>query len=231
MEAMPPMTNGPDVGAPGVLELPRLTTMARHALPKVIEGTLIPLGIFYLVLWRAGTFGAIIAALGWCYAALAYRLATRRRVPGLLLIGAMGLTARTAVALASGSVFFYFLQPTLTGVVVAAAFLLSVPAGHPLAARLAADFFPLPPDLVRCAAVRRVFARITLLWALVNLCNAAATLALLLTQPVWVFVAAKTGVSGFMVAVGVAVSTIWFRRTLRRERHSIATHSWAGEAA
>lgn len=231
MEEMPPVTHGPAVAAPDALQLPRMRTMARHALPKVIEGTLIPLGIFYLVLWTVGTFGAIIAALGWCYTALAYRVLTRRRIPGLLLIGAMGLTARTAVALASGSVFFYFLQPTLTTVVVAAAFLLSVPAGHPLAARLAADFFPLPPELVCRTAVRRVFARITLLWALVNLCNAAATLALLLTQPVWVFVAAKTGVSGFMVAVGVVVSTVWFRRTLRRERHTIDRHSWAGEAA
>jgi hypothetical protein len=230
-DEMPPLTNAADAAAPGVLDLPRLRTMARYALPKVIEGTLIPLGLFYAVLWAAGTWGAIVAALGWCYTALAWRVLTRRRVPGLLLIGAMGLTARTVVALASGSTFFYFLQPTLTTVVVAGVFLLSVPAGRPLAARLAADFFPLPPELVRRAAVRRVFARITVLWALVNLCTAAATLALLLTQPVWVYVAAKTGVSGFMVGLGVVVSTTWFRRTLNHERHNMHSRLSAGEAA
>ena len=215
-----PHTSAPHAAASSV-ELPRLTTMARHALPKVVEGTLIPLALFYLMLWAAGTWGAIMAALGWCYAAVGYRLVTRRRLPGLLVIGALGITARTAVALASGSVFVYFLQPTLTTVAVAAVFLLSVPAGRPLAARLAADFFPLPPEVVGGVAVRRVFARITLLWALVNLVNAGATLALLLTQPVWIYVAAKAGVSGFMVLVGVAVSTVWFRRALGRDRHTL----------
>ena len=47
----------------------------------------------------------------------------------------MLLTVRTVIANASGSVFIYLLQLTLDESAVAGAFLLSVPAGRPLAER------------------------------------------------------------------------------------------------
>ena len=112
-----------------------------------------------------------------------------------------GITARTIAAFASGSTFIYFLQPSLTTVVVAGAFLLSVPAGRPLAERLAHDFVPLEPEILRIPAVKRVFVRITLLWAFVNLANAVLSVALLMSQPVGAFVAAKT-VMGFILVIG-----------------------------
>src|SRR5690606_36304461 len=121
-----------------------------------------------------------------------------RPVPGLLVLGAAGLTARTVVALVSGSVFVYFLQPTLTTVAVAAVFLLSVPAGRPIAERLAADFCPLPDTFTGSPPVRRFFARITVLWAFVQLANAAFSVWLLLTQPVTTYYAAKTAASWFL---------------------------------
>ena len=39
--------------------LPRLRTLARHSLPHVVEGTLIPLTLFYSVLAMAGIWGAL----------------------------------------------------------------------------------------------------------------------------------------------------------------------------
>jgi hypothetical protein len=114
---------------PTHFELPRLRSLARHAIPHLIEATLIPLALFYGFLWIVGVWGALFAALGWSYAAILRRVVLRQSIPGLLVLGALGLTARTAVAFASGSVFIYFLQPTLTTVVIAGAFLLSVPAG------------------------------------------------------------------------------------------------------
>src|SRR5690606_2179357 len=122
------------------LEIPRLAALVRHALPNIVEGSLIPLGVFYGALWLVGIWGGLIASLAWSYAAIARRVATGRNIPGLLVIGTLGLTARTIVSLASGSVFVYFLQPTLTTALIAGAFLLSVPAGRPLAERLAGDF-------------------------------------------------------------------------------------------
>jgi hypothetical protein len=202
--------------------LPSLRVLARRAVPHLIEATLIPLALFYGCLWLAGTTGAILAALTWAYAALARRWLTGRPLPGLLLLGAAGLTARTAVALASGSTFVYFLQPSLTTVVVAGAFLISTRAGRPLAERLAADFVVLPPEVLASPVVRRVFVRITVLWGLVNLFNAAATIVLLLSQPMPVYVAARTIVSLVGLAFGVVTSTWLFKRALASTAHAAA---------
>src|SRR5437764_3779951 len=206
---------------PARVEIPRLRTMARHAFPQILEATLIPLALFYAFLWTAGVWGALLAALAWSWCALIRRVVTGQRIPGILVLGTLGITARTVAAFASGSVFVYFLQPSLTTVVVAGAFLLSVPAGRPLAERLAHDFVPLEPEILRIPAVKRVFVRITLLWAFVNLANAVLSVALLMSQPVGAFVAAKTLGGFLLVGVAIATSTVWFKRALRDHNISV----------
>ncbi len=197
-------------------EIPRFRSLARHALPHIVEATVIPLGLFYLSLWLIGVWGALLAAIAWSYGAVACRLVTRRRVPGVLLLGAMALTVRSIIAFGSGSVFVYFLQPTLGTMVVAAAFLLSVPAGRPLAERLAADFCPLPQSLLANPAMRRFFMRISLLWALTNMLNAGVTIWLLVSQDLATYLLAKTFVSWTLTGSAIAISTIWFKRSMRR---------------
>ncbi len=198
------------------LELPRLRTLARHAVPHIFEATLAPLALFYVTLWTVGIWGGLFAALGWSYAALARRAITGRRVPGILLLGSIALTMRTAVALSTGSVFVYFLQPSLGTIAVGTLFLLSVPAGRPLAQRLAADFCPLPDTFVDLPRVRSFFRRISLLWAFVNLANAGLTIWLLVSQPVATFLMARTLVSFTFTGTAIGVSTWWFRRSMRR---------------
>jgi hypothetical protein len=196
-------------------DLPRLRTLGRHAIPHIVEGSLIPLALFYGALAVVGIWGALIAALAWSYTAIARRLLTGRRVPGLLLLGAMGMTARTIVAFSTGSVFIYFLQPTFTTVAVAGAFLVSAPSGKPLAQRLAADFYPLSPDVLARPAIRRVFVRITLLWAFVNLASAVVTIVLLVAGPIDTYPISKAIASAALLVAGVAVSTRWFKQALR----------------
>jgi intracellular septation protein A len=192
--------------------------MARHALPHLIEATFIPLILFYTFLWTAGVWGALVAALVWSYAAVIRRAVTGQRIPGILVLGTLGITART---IASGSVFIYVLQPSLTTVVVAGAFLLSVPAGRPLAERLAHDFVPLDPQILGLPSVQRVFIRITLLWAFVNLANAIVSIALLMSQDVGTFVAAKTVGGMLLVGIAIATSTFWFKQALRNHNISV----------
>lgn len=197
-------------------ELPRLRVLARRALPQVIEATLAPLGLFYLALWLLGPRGAICTALAWNYLALVRRIVRHERVPGLLLIATLALTARSLLALVSGgSLFVYFLQPSLATALVGGAFLLSVPLGRPLAERLARDFVPLPPTFLKNTKVRQLFVRISLLWALVSLVNAAGTIALLLNVPLATYLAAKTGMSGALTLGGILLSSWWFRRGVR----------------
>jgi hypothetical protein len=200
------------------IELPRLRELAKRAAPQVIEATLIPLGLFYVALWALGPKGAICTALGWTYFALLRRIWRRERLPGVLVIAALGLTARSVVALASGSsgLFVYFLQPSLATALVGGAFLFSVPLGRPLAEKLAHDFVPMPPAFFKGPKVRQLFVKISLLWALVSLINAAATITLLLNVPIATYLAAKTGVSCSLTLGGILLSSWWFRRSLRR---------------
>jgi intracellular septation protein A len=199
-----------------VLELPHPRAIARHALPHIIEGTLIPLGIFYVTMWAAGVWGAALSALVWGYGTVLRRLYRRERVPGILVIGAALVTARTIVALQTGSVFLYFLQPTLGTVLVAGLFLLSVPIGKPLAERLARDFCPLPESLLARPFMRTFFIRISLLWAAVFLTNAAVSFYLLLNQSVGTYVITKQALSSGLWVAAIATSTWYFVRLMRR---------------
>jgi uncharacterized membrane protein len=198
------------------VEIPRLRTLSRHAGRHLIEATLMPLALFYGAITLCGQVTALLVALGWCYLAVARRLVTRRRVPGLLAIAALGLTVRTVMALSTGSLFLYFLQPTLSNALVGAIFLASL-AGHtPMAERLAADFCPLPRAFLSHPPVRRFFNRITLLWAGVQLANAAITIVLLVSQPVTTYLWTRSVISVVVTAGAIAVSVVWFKRSMRR---------------
>jgi hypothetical protein len=197
-------------------EIPRLRTLARHALPKLLEGTVIPVALFATVLHFFGLWGAIVAGLGWSYAAILRRVLTRQRIPGLLLIGTVTLTARSILAFATGSSVIYFLQPTLGTALVAVAFLLSVAIGRPLAQRIAADFCPIPQHVMAQAHVRRCFLGISLLWAVTCLVNATVSVWLQFTQSVGTFVVTKSLTQVVLTVIAVAISVFWFKRSVNK---------------
>jgi len=101
------------------------------------------------------------------------------------------LTLRTVVALASQSTFIYFLQPVLTDLLIGTAFLVSALTMRPVVARLAGDFYPLTAELHARPGIRRLFRRLTLLWAVALLSKAVVVFVLLQTQPLATFVLAK----------------------------------------
>jgi hypothetical protein len=197
-------------------EIPRLRTLARHALPNLIEGSVVPVALFATVLHFFGLWGAMAAGLGWSYAAVIRRVVTRQRIPGLLLIGTVTLTARSIVAFVTGSSVLYFLQPTLGTALVAVAFLLSVAIGRPLAQRIAADFCPIPSHVMAQAHVRRCFLGISLLWAVTCLVNASVSVWLQFTQSVGTFVVTKSLTQALLTVVAVGISVVWFKRSVNK---------------
>jgi hypothetical protein len=208
------------------LEIPDLRTVARHAVPRFVEGTLVPLVLFLIGLHVLGVWGAMLAGMGWVYSAIAVRAVMRRRIPGILIIGAMTLTARTVIALISHSVVVYFLQPSLGTMLVAGAFLLSVPLDKPLAGRLAADFCPLPMEMHANTHVRTFFRHISLLWAFAQACNAALTIWLLFSQSLGTFVVLRSVVSAGMTITAIAASTWWFKRSMARHGITVQMPGW-----
>jgi hypothetical protein len=199
-----------------VLHLPSFRALIRHALPAVVESTIGPAALFYLVLSFSGFRGALLAALAWAYASFARRLLRRERVSGLLLLAVVILTLRTAVSFVTGSAFLYFVQPSAGTFGVALVFVVTALLGRPIVERLARDFCPLDPELLARSHVRRFFQRVSLLWAAVLLTNVAFGLYFLLESSLRTFVLERTALSAGLEGLGVALSVLWFVRTMRK---------------
>jgi uncharacterized protein DUF3159 len=199
-------------GAPFVL--PRLGALLRYAAPRVFENAIAPVAVFVIFLHFLGVTAAIAAGLGLAYSLVVWRLVTRRGVPALLIIGTVLLTARSALAMSTGSVFVYFLQPTLGLTLVAMAFLLSAATAQPLAGRIARDFCPIPEHVATTVPMKKFFRQITLLWAVAEMANAAITLWLLLSQSVGVYVVTRAVASMTLTGLAITLSVLWFRRTM-----------------
>lgn len=200
------------------IHLPAPLHLARTAALRLLESTIAPLVIFYGLLSVTGLRWGLLAALGWSYSAMLVRARGGRRIPGILLLGAALLTIRTGLALATGSVFVYFLQPTLGTFAIAGLFLATTRfSSQPLVERLAHDFCPLPDSLMGNGMLRRFFLRISLLWALVYAVNGATTLVLLLTSSLGTFLVMRTAASTALTVGAIACSYVWFRKSLRSE--------------
>ncbi|MGH3827093.1 MAG: VC0807 family protein [Pseudonocardiaceae bacterium] len=189
----------------------RLCQVARH----LFEVVLAPLGLFYLLLHVTNLTGGLFGALGWALAALMRRVLTRSPIPTVLWLSTGLLVVRTVIGYATGSVFLYFLQPTLQNFLISFVLLATVGLRRPLIARLADDFCAFPLALTSNLVVQRFFRRVSLLWAMVFLTNGVATLWMLARATLGSFLMVTTAGSFTLVASAAVVSLLWFRRELR----------------
>ena len=195
---------------------PRLTTVIRRVALSLLIACVIPAALFYTTFAIAGVWTAIMVALAWSYGAIAWRAVTGRRTSGLLLLTALLLTARTAIAVLTDSTFLYFLQPIISDGVVATAFLLSLVTARPMVARLAGDFYPMDHELSMRPRVRRLFRHLTVMWALLGLGKAMLTLWLLQSQSLATFVLVKS-VTVLAVNMLAAAATIGLAAFVARQ--------------
>ena len=189
--------------------------MAWQALPRLIEGAVIPTLLFLGLLQLGGRWAAIAGALAWSILVVGTRLALRRPVPTIVLLGVGALTLRTSLALAAHSSFVYFLQPTVGTATVGICLILSAMAGRPLVLRVARDFCPLPDDVMAHGHLRRFFLGISVLWGVVQLLNASLTLWLLLSQSLGTFVLLRTTMAHSLTIAAIAITVLWFRKVTR----------------
>jgi uncharacterized membrane protein len=192
-----------------------IAAIAKQLTPHLIEATLIPTVLFYVLLATCGLRWALVVALVWAYIAIGRRVIKGRRMPAILILATVGITLRAIVYLCNHNAFVYFLQPILGTSVTAAILLLSIPLGRPLIARFAADFCPLHPDVKERPEVTRLFRRLTFLWAGVNATVAGVSLILLLTVPVSVFVGMKMLIAWSVTCTGIVLSVSDAVRTAR----------------
>jgi hypothetical protein len=200
-----------------IIHLEALSGQLRQVARHLFEVVLAPLGLFYLLLTLTNFTGGLLAALGWALTAVVRRVLTRSPIPAVLWLSTGLLVVRTAIGYATGSVFLYFLQPTLQNFMIAFGLLATVGLRRPLIARLADDFCAFPAALTSNLRVQRFFRRVSLLWALVFLTNGAATLWVLARATLGNFLMVTTAGSFSLVGIAAVVSLLWFRRELRGE--------------
>jgi intracellular septation protein A len=208
---------------PGSFEVPGFRAVVAHAMPTVVEATLIPLVLFTVALHTLGVGAAVATVVGWSALILVRRVRVGRRIPGVMVLGGVAVIGRAATVMVTGSTFLFFLQPVIGTVVTGLVFLLSVPLGRPLVARLAGDFVPLPAEVFAQPAVRRLLEQLSLMWAVVHFANAGLTLFLLQRESVGTFVLMRPVVSLLTTGTGIVVTVVAARRVLGvRRRPSLA---------
>jgi hypothetical protein len=193
-----------------------MTVIGRRSLPSLLEATVFPAFLFYVCLLHFGSSVAMIAALSWSYGAVVRRLVFGSRVPTVLTLGVLGLTVRTLLGLTTGT-FVYFLQPVMTTLVLGTAFVVSLGIGRPIIGRLADDFCPLSPELTSRSSIKRLFSRLTWLWAGVHLVSAVSTFVLLISVSTPTFVLVRTPLSLAITACAISLTVSWAIATARAE--------------
>ena len=212
----------PSPAQAGPSPAPRLRAVVARAAISVWIACVVPALLFSATLVTFSIEPAVIAALGWACGAIGWRWATKRPLSGLLVLTVAILAVRTGFTLATGNTFVYFVQPVFADVTVATLFLASLLSERPIVARLAPDFYPMDDSLAARPGIRRLMRRLTLMWGILILAKATATLWLLQTQSVVDFVLIKNAAVISVTALGVAV-TIWLSALVARREGMLAT--------
>jgi hypothetical protein len=102
-DASGPARAGTPPVPPAEVERPCLGKILKHLALSLLMANVIPAVLFNLCLRTGNVWTALIAALVWCYGVIAWRLGTKRRTSGLLLVTVIGLTRAAAPSSTSSS--------------------------------------------------------------------------------------------------------------------------------
>ncbi|MGP3918330.1 hypothetical protein OHA25_54840 [Nonomuraea sp. NBC_00507] len=200
--------------------LPRLTALARQAAPRLLEGVVAPLAVFYLAMVVLGFKWALVATVAWVYLGVAWRLVRRVKVPATMWLASFAITIRALVSFWTGTWMWFFIQPEMGTICISMAFLASVRLNKPLVQKLTLDYIHLPSAVLKHERIRRFFARITLLWAFVLLMNSTLSIALAvyesLAGSLGAFMILRTSAVAVISGLAIAFSIFAFKRVLHR---------------
>ncbi|GAA3789256.1 hypothetical protein GCM10022226_04920 [Sphaerisporangium flaviroseum] len=197
-----------------------MNVLIRHAVPRVLEGMILPVAVFYAGLLLAGIRGGLVMAMAWVYGGVALRLVQRKAVPGTVLLAMLAITVRAVLALVTGDVVIYFLQPTLGVFCASLAFLATAATPRPLIERVTTDLVPLPDHLVHHPRMRRFFVHLSLLWGAVQFANGSLSLWLLFSEPIETYLIVRTAAVAVLMLLAALASLLAFKRVLRAvQRH------------
>jgi hypothetical protein len=187
---------------------PSLRTILTDNGPRFIRDAVGPVLVFYLGWKTLGLVVGIVAAT-----ALTTGTFIWERRHGRTGIGAsIGLTiavVQAVTGLLSGSARWYFAPAVIANTLGGFVFLGSVMIGRPLAAVFATESYPFPPEVKASAAFRRIFGRISLVWAAYLLARGLLRLLMLVYTSVEAFLVVSVA-TGLPLSGAIVAWSFWY---------------------
>jgi uncharacterized protein DUF3159 len=187
---------------------PSLRTILTDNGPRFIRDAVGPVLVFYLGWKTLGLVVGIVAAT-----ALTTGTFIWERRHGRTGIGAsIGLTiavVQAVTGLLSGSARWYFAPAVIANTLGGFVFLGSVMIGRPLAAVFATESYPFPPEVKASAAFRRIFGRISLVWAAYLLARGVLRLLMLVYTSVEAFLVVSVA-TGLPLSAAIVTWSFWY---------------------
>jgi hypothetical protein len=187
---------------------PSLRTILTANGPRFIRDAVGPVLVFY-VGWK--TVGLVVGIL----AATALTTGTFiwERQHGRTGLGAsIGLSialVQAVTGLLSGSARWYFAPAVIANTLGGLVFLGSVVIGRPLAAVFATESYPFAPEVKASATFRRIFGRISLVWAAYLLGRGALRLLMLVYTSVELFLVVSVA-TGLPLSGAIVTWSFWY---------------------
>jgi uncharacterized membrane protein len=197
--------------------MPGWRPITRRVITTLATVTLLPMGAFYTSMSLFGLRAAALVAVGLYYVGLLVTVARRRPILTAALLGAGLLSIRAAVMFFTGNALVYFLQPIAGTVAVATLIGVTALTGRPVLDRLAHDFCPFPAELSCWLRQTRFFIRLSVVWSVTYLINAAGSVWLLTTSSVGGFIVMKSLIFPALSGCAVVTSYAIFRMTVRHQ--------------
>ena len=187
---------------------PSLGRILRDNGPRFIRDAVGPVLVFY-VLWKTlGLVAGILGATAWTTGTFVWE----RRHGRTGLGASIGLTIAVVQAvsgLLSGSARWYFAPAVIANTLGGIVFLGSVVIGRPLAAVFATESYPFPPEVKSSAGFRRVFGRVSLVWAAYLLGRGALRLLMLVYTSVEAFLIVSVA-TGLPLSSAIVAWSFWY---------------------
>jgi intracellular septation protein A len=176
--------------------------------PRFLRDAVGPVLVFYVGWKTVGLVVGILAATAVTTAAFIWERRHARTGLGASIGLAIALV-QAVTGLLSGSARWYFAPAVIANTLGGLVFLGSVVIGRPLAGVFATESYPFPPEVKASVAFRRVFGRISLVWATYLIGRGALRLLLLLYTSVEAFLVVSV-ISGIPLSAAIMAWSFWY---------------------
>ena len=184
---------------------------------RFLIDTLIPVVLFLSVNTLVGLAWAIGVATAWAGVGTLLRRRAGQSTGPLVWLTLGYVLLRGVAGIATGSELVYFGPGVFNNLAIGTAFAVSVLIRRPLIGAIAPIFYAFPNALRQDPAYRRVFSRLTLAWAVLELANGTMQIILLTTVSTNMFVLVRSLVSWPATAAMFVFSLRYPRRAFSRE--------------